>query len=326
MPRHLTQEERLRVRGVLHEDLSHESLQTPAELHQVALQWNWDGDDIEPLQWIIRQPQCDQGTALLLYWLAGPRWFCQWSDSPQTLANNRGVGTFNLIAEIEERYAAGFYTQRNIAFDPRHTADWGDLTNNYADLPQVRALPAIMFEPTPGEPVEWERPLYDSFLRRLTDAEQYEINEQLARSLQILRNHTGWIKLDSPPLAIVKTIKAVVYEDCQRHADAAKVSEDEPLLSLGWLWLEQLCRAYQWQWLARDTEGRIAVAAFSPDQAYESHPPVVIRSHIRRCKYEDGIVDLYRLLGQIATQRQLGKAIMRGWVWPNKYSRLVSGP
>ncbi|MGZ3679993.1 MAG: DUF4274 domain-containing protein [Ktedonobacterales bacterium] len=46
---------------------------TPDAWHQVAWKWNWDSG-IKPLQWIIRQPRCDRGTALLIYWYSGPRY------------------------------------------------------------------------------------------------------------------------------------------------------------------------------------------------------------------------------------------------------------
>src|SRR5712691_6236599 len=46
---------------------------TPDEWHQVAWNWNWDSG-VEALQWIIRQPMCDRGTALLVYWMGGPRY------------------------------------------------------------------------------------------------------------------------------------------------------------------------------------------------------------------------------------------------------------
>ncbi len=52
---------------------------TPDEWHQVAWKWNWDSG-VEALQWIIRQPTCDRGTALLVYWTGGPRCLAQYTE------------------------------------------------------------------------------------------------------------------------------------------------------------------------------------------------------------------------------------------------------
>ena len=63
--------------------------------------------------------------------------------------------------------------------------------------------------------------------------ERQQVDDHLARALKLMRKHTGWIALESNPLAVVKTIKAVVLEDCERHPNSSKVRENEPLLSLG---------------------------------------------------------------------------------------------
>lgn len=39
--------------------------------HRVAQTWNW-GWPLQPLKWIIDQPECDQGTALTLFWYSEP--------------------------------------------------------------------------------------------------------------------------------------------------------------------------------------------------------------------------------------------------------------
>ncbi len=43
----------------------------PEDWHQVAWNWNWDAGE-DSLRWIARQPNCDRGTALLLYWYGCP--------------------------------------------------------------------------------------------------------------------------------------------------------------------------------------------------------------------------------------------------------------
>src|SRR5262249_23001942 len=57
----------------------------PDVWHQVANGWNWDGG-VAPLAWMIRQPQCDRGTALLIYWHGGPGWFKQYAGRDEVPA------------------------------------------------------------------------------------------------------------------------------------------------------------------------------------------------------------------------------------------------
>lgn len=44
------------------------------EWNQVAVDWNCD-NGLKPLRWIIEQPECDKGTALLIYWVSDPNYF-----------------------------------------------------------------------------------------------------------------------------------------------------------------------------------------------------------------------------------------------------------
>src|SRR5688500_16430561 len=48
------------------------SLQSSLELHMFAANWNWDNATLDPLFHVIRDPRCDKGTALRLYWAGDP--------------------------------------------------------------------------------------------------------------------------------------------------------------------------------------------------------------------------------------------------------------
>jgi hypothetical protein len=120
----------------------------PDVWHQVAMGWNWDGG-VAPLEWMIRQPKCDRGTALLIYWRGGPGFFKQYArreDVPPELSSE----LFNLLEEVEGRFMSGFYTRQEIAFNPRSddTYDW---TTRYAEA--VGKIPAQMFAAAPGREV-----------------------------------------------------------------------------------------------------------------------------------------------------------------------------
>ncbi len=124
----------------------------PSIWHQVAWNWNWDGG-VEVLKWIISQPQCHKGTALLVYWYGGPRYDSQFASAEEVPTFIRE--TYDLVREIEEKYLAGFYTSDGIKFDP-HADEGIDWTAEYADIEPKVAIPEIMYEPSGGETVKRE--------------------------------------------------------------------------------------------------------------------------------------------------------------------------
>jgi hypothetical protein len=124
---------------------------SPEEWHQVAWSWNWDNSN-EELLWIIRQPTCDRGTTLLVYWYGTPRYFAQYATRDDVPAYE--LEDYDMEMEIERRYLTGAYTRQEIAFDPHD--DYGateqgyDWTLDYADLPNRRPLPEPMEVASPG--------------------------------------------------------------------------------------------------------------------------------------------------------------------------------
>ena len=44
------------------------------EWHGVAVNWNWD-NGVEPLLWIVDQPDCDKATALTVFWMCEPFYY-----------------------------------------------------------------------------------------------------------------------------------------------------------------------------------------------------------------------------------------------------------
>lgn len=119
---------------------------TPDEWHQVAWQWNWDSG-VEPLRWIIGQPACDRGTALLIYWYGGPRYLSQYASREEV--PDYSLEDYDLVMAIERAYLGGFYTRQEIAFDPADDAGF-DWTAEYASEPLLRPIPAVMYAASPG--------------------------------------------------------------------------------------------------------------------------------------------------------------------------------
>lgn len=156
----LTSEQRERVRFVLENEpmdaLHMDVLQSPLELHQFAINYNCNAG-FRPLRWLIRSPLCDKGTALYVYWQLG--------DVVWTAPEDRDVGreedwdAAGLIAELETRFAAGFYQHQEIAFDPRGWLEWNRIDEyRWQKARQAGTLtfPEEMLQATPGEEVDPE--------------------------------------------------------------------------------------------------------------------------------------------------------------------------
>ena len=119
---------------------------SPDVWHQVAMGWNWDGG-VAPLAWIIRQPQCDIGTALLIYWRGWPGWDKQFLGRDEVPAHR--LEGFDLLEEVEGRLVSGFYSRQEISFNPR-SDDGYDWTTSYVHIPAKRKIPGQLYESTPG--------------------------------------------------------------------------------------------------------------------------------------------------------------------------------
>ena len=132
-----------------------EKIDSPVELHEFALHYNWD-DGIEIPRAIINNKHCDKGTALMIYWLAGPMYFCQYENRKEILRHYEAA-LYDLIKEIEEKYISGFYQNKKVLFNPRYDSKNAgyDHTQTYDDKPQKQEIPDKMFEPSIPD-FEWE--------------------------------------------------------------------------------------------------------------------------------------------------------------------------
>ena len=129
---------------------------TPRIWHQMVMDWNWDSG-LYFFQWLLNNPATDRATALMLYWMGGPRWFKQVANRTEAHATKDpyiSLKFFDFSEELEAKYAAGYFTNSHFAYDPAHDHDGYDWTKEYADKVAVRAIPAIMFEKLSGETVE----------------------------------------------------------------------------------------------------------------------------------------------------------------------------
>ena len=82
----------------------------PDAWHRSAATWNWD-QDLKVMEWVIRNPRCDAGTAVTLFARGEPGYYAQFATMAELEA---GAGymmeTVRFLIEICERWAAGQYS------------------------------------------------------------------------------------------------------------------------------------------------------------------------------------------------------------------------
>lgn len=133
--------------------LEYAATTTPRIWHQMAMDWNWDSG-LYFFQWLLNNPATDRATALMVYWMGGPRWYKQAANHTEAKALHISLKSFDFIEELEAKYLAGYFTNSQFAYDPAHDHDGYDWTKEYADTVAVREIPPIMFQKLAGEMVE----------------------------------------------------------------------------------------------------------------------------------------------------------------------------
>lgn len=118
--------------------------------HQIAWNWNWDnGEDV--LKWITLQKKCDKGTALLIYWYSGPRYFGQYENRENVPEFE--LASYDFMKDIQQKYLAGFYKTANFSFDPKNDSGL-DRTKDYEENDKYGIVPEQMFQPVVGKTLE----------------------------------------------------------------------------------------------------------------------------------------------------------------------------
>jgi hypothetical protein len=294
----LTKVQKQRVQQALEDDDAIQKLKSAKELHQFILHYNWD-DGLEPMLWTIQQPYCDKGTALLIYWLANPE------------------NQDEIIQEIEDRYTSNYYSQQNFYFNPKDD-EGEDHTQRLSE--EIRKLvPPMMFELTPGIVVEIED-LYEIIVRDITPPEYQLIQKHVSMGLGLLYKRDKQLNETSSPEAIVNAIKEVVDEYRSTNSFDSNISADDPLLNLGWVWVQQLCRAYGWNWIVEDSEYKQRFGAVSPHLTYITFPPYLVKFHLEVQLTPNKINEVFNQLDQAEERKPvLSEAYMNGWLYLNPY-------
>ncbi|WP_420573551.1 DUF4274 domain-containing protein [Kordia sp.] len=112
---------------------------TTTEIHQLAKYYNWD-NDIKFLKWAVKQPNCDRGTALLIYWLGSPEWYSQFASKKEV--DSWAQDGYALLAAIERRMKKDDFKTYDYKFNLNKHLD-----NKPIKYPEnkVRDIPEYMF-------------------------------------------------------------------------------------------------------------------------------------------------------------------------------------
>lgn len=118
--------------------MNEENIQKAVHLFKLAKDHNWD-DDYEELFGILLDPPCDRGTALMIYWLGKPKYFCQFTDRKEVPSYSRE--NYDLLRMIEKKYSS---YPKIISYDPK------DDIVEYEDVEVKVPIDPIFYEPVEG--------------------------------------------------------------------------------------------------------------------------------------------------------------------------------
>ena len=125
---------------------------TPQQRHTFVRRMNYDDGDAL-VRFVLDDPSTDRATALAAYWTLGAADYTRYASAADALDYERP--TWELLRTIEERYAAGFWADHGIGFDPADD-DETDWTEDAGDAPVVRPVPEALLRAVPGELVDDE--------------------------------------------------------------------------------------------------------------------------------------------------------------------------
>ncbi len=101
----------------------------PLELHAFVSNWNCD-QGVEPLLEVVKNPSCDLGTALWLYWANDPYYYSRYGTVDDASGKEERM-MFDLFRIVEHRMALNDFATSLVPFDPQpwietkyHNAPW----------------------------------------------------------------------------------------------------------------------------------------------------------------------------------------------------------
>jgi hypothetical protein len=140
---------RARVQAVLDGAAGIATLESPTELHYLALRWNWD-DGMAVLRELVVRPDCALGTAQHVLWHSLPEEVIGFYASAEDAEDGDGEGaTFELQQAIVERASAGGYQLLGIGYDPSDV-NGTDMTEGWNPATAKHAIPDLLIKAVDG--------------------------------------------------------------------------------------------------------------------------------------------------------------------------------
>ncbi|CAA9195569.1 DUF4274 domain-containing protein [Flavobacterium collinsii] len=224
-----------RVLKAVNGELSYQKL-TAAEWHQFVQNWNYD-DGIVPFEWIVKQKTLDKGTALCLYWMLQPDYFCRFKSEAE-VKDDLYFEQYKLLKEIELRYVNSFYQDENFSFDPNK--EFLDENSN------VACIPSEMLLKTVG--VVFERlDIEFAFLRNPNEKELKTIASKIADAVKIIQISNPDFVYDATDAAVNAIVESVEY---WKTKELGKVK----INYLSYLWMDCMHKKHSWDWIVWDWE------------------------------------------------------------------------
>lgn len=269
-----------RVLKAVNGEMSYQKL-TVAELHQFVQHWNYD-DGIEPFQWIIKQKHLDKGTALCLYWMLQPDYFCKFKNEEE-VKEDINYETYQIVKEIEERYTSGFYEDKNFSFDPKE--EFFDKNSN------AKCIPEEMLVKSPGTVFE-RQDIEFAFLRKPSEKELKTINTKIADAIKIIQISNPDFIYDHADDAVKAIIKSVEY---WKEKELGKIK----IKNLSYLWMECIHKKHNWDWIIWDWETGNNIGVTNATKELTCLENTIINHTIDGFQQSSIISDLYKDLAGV---------------------------
>ncbi|MBF7092530.1 DUF4274 domain-containing protein [Flavobacterium sp. ALJ2] len=265
-----------RVLKAVNNEMSYQKL-TASELHQFVQHWNYD-DGIEPFEWIIKQKHLDKGTALCLYWMLQPDYFCRFKNEDELQGDVNYVLHYKLIKEIEERYCSSFYEDENFSFNPKD--EFLDENSN------TKCIPTEMLEKSAGTVFE-RQDIEFAFLRKPNGKEAKSIDAKIKDAAKIIQVSNPDFIYGETDIAIQAIIESVEYWK-------GKELEKIKINNLSYLWMDCVLKQHNWDWIIWDWETGNNVGVTNATKELVCLADTIIRHTIDGFMPSSIIVDLYK--------------------------------
>jgi hypothetical protein len=231
---------------------------TSEEWHQFVQNYNFD-DGKEPFEWLIKQKNCDKGTALCLYWFLQPDFYCDENNIDTSDEN------YSLIKEIEKRFLDGYYETELFSFDPKKEF----LTSET----NISCIPQIMQKKTNGVPFEKINVEF-AYLRNPDEKELKTIDKKIKDALSIIqKTNPDYSYTKDVQKTITEIINSVEY---WKGKDLGKLKIE----NLSYLWLDCLREKYNWTWIIWDWETGKSIGVSNKNKALTCLSDTIIKHTI----------------------------------------------